>query len=148
MQYISEIAPAQIRGTLLCSYGWGFAIGQLLSSVALQVVNKTDPENYLKAIYSEWVPLGLWMILLVFMPESPWYYARRGNDVKAIKTLQFIHKGVEGYDAEHEYAVMAREIEHEQELKQLQSTTSWLDLFRGTNLVSRCVSIVDGKNQG
>lgn len=121
---------------MLCSYGWGFSIGQLLSSVALQVVNKTDPENYLKAIYSEWVPLGLWIILLVFMPESPWYYARKGQSEKAVKTLNRIYKGVEGYDAEREYAVMIREIEHEQELKEIQSKTAWMDLFRGTDIVS------------
>ena len=136
MQYISELAPAQIRGTLLCSYGWGFSIGQLLSSVALQVVNKTDPTNYLKAIYSEWVPLGLWIILLVFMPESPWYYARKGQAEKAIKTLNRIYKGVDDYDAEREYAVMVREIEQEQELREIQSKTAWMDLFRGVDAVS------------
>ena len=37
--YLSEIAPAQIRGTLTSSYGLGYAMGQLFYSISLQIVN-------------------------------------------------------------------------------------------------------------
>jgi hypothetical protein len=70
------------------------------------------------------------------MPESPWYYARKDQADKAIKTLNHIYKGVEGYDTEREYAVMVKEIENEREMRELSSRTSWLDLFKGVNLVS------------
>jgi hypothetical protein len=70
------------------------------------------------------------------MPESPWYYARKDQAEKAIMTLNHIYKGVEGYDTEREYAVMVKEIENEREMRELSSRTSWLDLFKGVNLVS------------
>jgi hypothetical protein len=74
------------------------------------------------------------------MPETPWYYARKEQADKAIKTLNRIYKGVEDYDAEREYAVMIQEIEHERALKEVASKTSWMDLFRGVHLVSPAIA--------
>lgn len=39
LTYMAEIAPAQIRGTMLSTYGWGYALGQLFAAIALQIVN-------------------------------------------------------------------------------------------------------------
>lgn len=156
IQYIAEIAPAQIRGTLSTSYAWGIALGQLLAAVALQIVavvscvdhvrggleaeliHQTDSTNYKKAIYSEWVPLGSWVILFCFMPETPWFYVRRDNEVKAKQVMARIYRGVEGYDVDREYSVMAAEIERERQEKQEKGwevITAYKDLFMGTNLV-------------
>lgn len=37
-QYVSEVAPAQIRGALLSGYSLAFALGQFASAIALQII--------------------------------------------------------------------------------------------------------------
>jgi hypothetical protein len=132
------------------TYGWGYAIGQLASAIALNVVNtvsynysrhvfllrpQTDPSNYLKAIYSEWVPLGMYAILVVFLPESPRFYARGNQDAKARKTLTRMYGKIDRYDVDREYAVMLMEIQQERRNAELNAQSSWRDLFTGTNTV-------------
>lgn len=76
------------------------------------------------------------MIILVIIPESPRFYARRGNDEAAKKVLQRINGGVEGYDVDREYATLKQEVEDGKQLAVLAKGISFIDLFRGTNLVS------------
>lgn len=40
MSYASEIALPQMRGTVLSSYAFFFALGQLLSAIALDIINR------------------------------------------------------------------------------------------------------------
>ncbi|ODO05600.1 hypothetical protein I350_04658 [Cryptococcus amylolentus CBS 6273] len=106
LTYISEIAPTQVRGTLMSSYGWSYSIGQLLVAIALQIINVTDTYAWKKAIYSEWVFMGLWIIALPFLPESPWFYARNENEKSAKAVMARIYKGVEDYDVDREYTTL------------------------------------------
>ncbi|WWC89878.1 uncharacterized protein L201_004806 [Kwoniella dendrophila CBS 6074] len=98
LTYISEVAPTQLRGALMSTYGWAYALGQLFVAIALNTLNTTKPDNYLNAIYSEFVFLGLWIISLIFLPETPWFYARKEDELKAKKVLSRIYKNVDGYD--------------------------------------------------
>ncbi|WRT67706.1 uncharacterized protein IL334_004678 [Kwoniella shivajii] len=134
LTYISEIAPTQLRGALMSTYGWSYALGQLFVSIALNALNKTDPTNYLKAIYSEFVFLGLWIIALPFLPETPWYYARKEDEVNAKKVMSRIYKGVEGYDTEREYNAMLLEIQEEKEKSHSNSQVALKDIFMGPHL--------------
>lgn len=109
-----------------------YAIGQLISAIDLQVVNVTEPTQYRRAIYSEWVLNGLWMICFIFLPESPWYYARKDRPEPAKKVLRRIYKGIDDFDPEREYITMLRTIEHERAVAQSRST--WAEIFRGPNL--------------
>ncbi|WVQ63618.1 uncharacterized protein L199_001771 [Kwoniella botswanensis] len=134
LSYMNEIAPAQIRGYLLSTYGAAYAVGQLSIAIALQIVDTTDPEGYLKAVYSEWVVLSPWIIMSLLLPESPWHYARQGREDLTKKSLGRIYKGISGYDADREYAVMVMEIEREKEARHTNKQTSWKDILMGPNL--------------
>ncbi|WVW82919.1 hypothetical protein I302_104933 [Kwoniella bestiolae CBS 10118] len=134
LTYISEVAPTQLRGALMSTYGWAYALGQLFVAIALNTLNMTDPENYLKAIYSEFVFLGLWIIALPFLPETPWYYARKEDEVSAKKTLHKIYKGVEGYDIDREYNAMLVEIQEEKQKSHSNSEVALKDIFMGPHL--------------
>ena len=146
--YVSEVAPAQIRGTLLCLYALAYAGGQLVAAIALQIVNvvggsfpsshhsrQTDPQDWLKAIYSEWALHGVWIIGLLIIPETPWYYARKSNADQAKKVLGRIYRGVSDYNVEREYEAMVQEIERERAFANHQAGASYRDMFIGTNLV-------------
>ncbi|ODN95257.1 hypothetical protein L198_04646 [Cryptococcus wingfieldii CBS 7118] len=141
LTYISEIAPTQVRGTLMSSYGWSYSIGQLLVAIALQIIDVTDSYAWKKAIYSEWVFMGLWIIALPFLPESPWFYARNENEKSAKAVMARIYKGVEDYDVDREYTAMQVEIQHEKENAESSSQVAIKDIFRGTNFWRTMASV-------
>lgn len=134
LTYIAEIAPAQIRGFVLSTYGFGFALGQLFAAIALQAVEVSDPENWLKAIYSQWVSMGLWLICVPFIPETPWYYVRKEQGEKAKKVMRRIFKNVEGYEFDYEYNIMVEQIEHERRELTENAGVGWKDIFTGVHL--------------
>lgn len=100
----------------------------------MQQLNQKYPDNYLLAMRILWAPIGLMIIFWIFVPESPWFHARRGDKEKALKAMKQLYGGVKGYDLEEEYGIIARTIEHEREV--LQDAPRYVDVFKGLNLVS------------
>lgn len=84
-----------------------------------------------------WVFLGLAFIVLLFVPESPRFYAVKGQHDKARQAMRRVYRGVHDYDIEHEYGIILQEIEDGKVLTNKQKDMTLLDCFRGTNLVSR-----------
>ena len=117
-------------------------IGSIIVSVMMQQLNQRHPDNYLLAMRILWAPIGLMIICWVIVPESPWFHARRGNKDMAIKSMKQLYGGVQGYDFEEEYGIIARTIEHEREL--LQETPRYVHIFKGLNLVSASVLFKQG----
>ncbi len=100
----------------------------------MQQLNQRHPDNYLLAMRILWAPIGLMIICWMFIPESPWFYARHGKKEKAMKAMRQLYSGVKGYDFEEEYGIIARTIEHEREV--LQDEPKYIHIFKGLNLVS------------
>lgn len=103
----------------------------------MQQLNQKHPDNYLLAMRILWAPIGVMIIVWALVPESPWFHARRGDKDKALKTMRQLYGGVEGYDFEEEYGIIARTIEHEREL--LEDSPRYIHVFKGLNLVSTSV---------
>lgn len=70
-QFISEHAPAKIRGSMIVSYSAWFNVGQLFASIALKVSADYKPLDYLGPIYTQFGLIGPALIITVFLPESP-----------------------------------------------------------------------------
>ena len=45
---------------------------------------------------------GLFIPALFIVPESPWHWAKKGNDVKGKKSLNRIYGYISDFDVEHE----------------------------------------------
>ncbi|KAL1404868.1 hypothetical protein Q8F55_008479 [Vanrija albida] len=135
LTYIPEVAPVQLRGALLCCYALFVALGQLASAIALLVVNRTTPHHWQRAIYSGYVLVGIFLLLLPFIGESPVFYARLERHEDAKKALKRLYGKIDGYDIEHEYAVIRAEIEHERSLRQNENDSVYKEIFMGTNLL-------------
>jgi MFS family permease len=131
--YISEVAPVRIRGGLLMCYSFWWTLGSFLTHVVLQRMNKTHPYNWLIPIYTQWGQIGLMILIYVFLPESPAWLATVGQEEKAKKVLRWLHRGVEGYDVDHQYHLLELAIEHERSVATEQRKESWLAIFRGTD---------------
>lgn len=120
-------------------------IGGIVCSVMMQQLNQKHPDNYLLAMRVIWAPVGLMIVFWLFIPESPWFHARRRNKEKALRCMRQLYGGVKGYDIEEEYGIIARTIEHERSM--LQDEPKYIDVFKGLNLV--CSSFSDPeKNHG
>ena len=90
--YISEIAPAKIRGTLVTLYQLAIVIGiNLVYYINLQIASSGDAQWNLDIgwrimLGSEVIPALIFIILLFFIPESPRWLASKGkiDSAKAI----------------------------------------------------------------
>jgi SP family xylose:H+ symportor-like MFS transporter len=94
--YIAEIAPANVRGKLVSFNQFAIIFGMLVIYFVNYFIAKQGNEEWL--ITEGWrlmflsgaVPAGIFIILLLFVPETPRYLALKGKDEKAIKVLNKI----------------------------------------------------------
>ena len=135
-----EIAPNKIRGGLIIFQAVWSNVGGIIVSVMMQQLNQKHPDDYLLAMRILWAPIGAMILCWAFIPESPWFHARRGNKEGAMKSLKQLYGNVDGYNFEEEYAIIERTIEHEQEM--LAHKPSYADVFRGVNKVSQILEHV------
>lgn len=118
--YIAEVAPSNIRGTLVSWNQFAIIFGQLvvymvnflilgdhtnpvIESIG-QGVNAVAPGSDPWTISTGWrymfgseaIPAGLFAILICFVPETPRYLVMAGCDGKALGVLQKINGAAEG----------------------------------------------------
>ncbi len=109
--YIAEVAPSNIRGTLVSWNQFAIIFGQLVVYFvnfiilgdnanpiieAMKVLNAdeaawTISTGWRYMFGSEAVPAGLFTLLICFVPETPRYLVMAGRDDKALAILQRIN---------------------------------------------------------
>ncbi|KAL2752048.1 hypothetical protein ACRALDRAFT_1083634 [Sodiomyces alcalophilus JCM 7366] len=133
MTYMSEMALPQFRGALLGSFSLFFALGQVFLAIGLKVLEDTDPLNFRRIFYSEFVFFGLWLVPMLYLPESPAWYAAKGRDEDAKESLRRLVGRVDGYDLDHEYAVVKFEVDESARLARTRGS-EWRALAAPVNL--------------
>jgi MFS transporter, SP family, xylose:H+ symportor len=95
--YISEIAPADIRGRLVSINQFAIVFGILLAYFVNWGIAKGQSLEWINSTGWRWmflsgtIPAGFFAFLLFFVPETPRYLALSGRDDKALKVLKKIH---------------------------------------------------------
>ena len=126
--------PKKVRGALVAGYQFCITIGLLLAAcVVYATQNRTDTGAFR-------IPIGIqfiWAIVLggglMFLPDSPRYFVKRGNIEKARSALCRLR----GQPAESEYvqAELSEIIANEEYERQLIPATnwfgSWANCFKG-----------------
>jgi len=122
--YMSEICPKKVRGALVAGYQFCITIGILLAScVDYATKNRTDTGSYRIPISIQFA----WGLILggglLFLPDSPRYFVKRGNIEAARNALQRLR----GQPADSEYiqAEVAEIVANEEYERQLIPVSSW-----------------------
>merc|ERR1712070_818092 len=129
------ICPKKVRGALVAGYQFCITIGLLLAAC----VNYGVKEYQNSAEYR--VPIGLQFIFglvlgggLLFLPDSPRYYVKRGRVEKARKALSSVRG--QPQDSEYVEAELAEIIANEEYERSLIPAGSWINgwmnCFRGS----------------
>ncbi|EEU37366.1 uncharacterized protein NECHADRAFT_86296 [Fusarium vanettenii 77-13-4] len=134
MIYLSETALPQFRGALLGGFSLFFAIGQLFLAIGLKILKDTTPLKFRNIFFSEFVFCGLWLIPMLYLPESPVWYAMHDRPEDAKKSLRRLIGNVEGYDFDHEYAVIKYETDKSVELQKSHADNQWRAFFTWLNI--------------
>ena len=95
--YISEIAPAQIRGRLIAFNQFAIIFGMLVVYFVNWSIAKGQTIEWINQIgwrymfMSEAIPAAIFAVLLIFVPETPRYLAMQGQNDKALTILERIN---------------------------------------------------------
>jgi SP family xylose:H+ symportor-like MFS transporter len=91
--YIAEIAPANVRGKLVSWNQFAIIFGMLVIYFVNLIIARRGNEVWLVTegwrwmFFSGLIPSGLFLILLIFVPETPRYLVMKGKEEKALKVL-------------------------------------------------------------
>ncbi|CAK3833072.1 glucose transporter rco-3 [Lecanosticta acicola] len=122
--YMSEICPRKVRGALVAGYQFCITIGLLLAAcITYATENRTDTGSYR-------IPIGiqfLWGLILggglLFLPDSPRYFVKRGRVEQARASLARL-RGQPG-DSEYIEAELAEIVANEEYERSVIPAGSW-----------------------
>jgi len=92
--YIAEIAPADKRGTLVSLNQFAIILGMLIIYFVNFNIARRGDATWLHTIgwrqmfASEIIPAGIFLVALMFVPETPRYLVMRGREEKALNVLR------------------------------------------------------------
>ncbi|PHH79581.1 hypothetical protein CDD82_2302 [Ophiocordyceps australis] len=133
--YMSEICPRKVRGALVAGYQFCITIGLLLAScVVYATQNLTTTAAYR-------IPIAIqfpWALILggglMFLPDSPRYFVKKGQIQRAVNALARVRGQPE--DSEYVQGEMAEIIANEEYERSLVPDTtwfgSWANCFKGS----------------
>lgn len=115
--YITELAPAQIRGRLVSYYQLAIVIGILVIFFVNTLIQGMGDEawnveygwRYMMA--SGLVPAVLFMVALFFVPESPRWLVKEGREEEALRIFSSINSEAKATEILEEVKPMLHEVQ-------------------------------------
>lgn len=122
--YMSEICPKRVRGALVAGYQFCITIGILLAScVVYGTEHRPNDSSYRIPIGIQFVWAAILGFGLLFLPDSPRYFVKKGRLDDAIKSLCRLRG--QPRDSEYIEAELAEIVANEEYERSLIPSTSW-----------------------
>ncbi|KAH6950958.1 general substrate transporter [Fusarium avenaceum] len=129
--WVSEIAPLPMRGIALSTYAIMLNLGLLLAiSATFSRISIMNDSAFRVVFAAAWTFPALLALGLPFMPESPYWLTLKDKHDEARRALIRLSANCDGIDAR--LVQIQHSIETERRLAA--QKTSYVELFRGTNL--------------
>lgn len=132
--YMAEIAPRQIRGSVVSAYQFFVTIGLMLASVVTYTTQHFDNRvSYRLPIGIQFIWAGILLLGLLFLPETPRYFVKKGRLDKAAHSLARLRGQPEQSEyVRTELAEIVANFQHEVEIMPKGGyLSSWANCFRG-----------------
>lgn len=81
---------------------------------------KERPLTWLTPVYTQWVQIGIMIIIFAFLPESPAWCATHHDSKQAKKELVKLNRGVKDYNLDQQYKLLVLTVEHEKQIAEEQ----------------------------
>ncbi|CEJ79814.1 Putative General substrate transporter [[Torrubiella] hemipterigena] len=138
--YMSEICPRKVRGALVSGYQFCITIGIMLASIVVYATKERPDTGAYR------IPIAIqfpWALILggglLFLPDSPRYFVKKGRIQEAVKSIARLRGQPESSEyVQAEVAEIVANEEYERAL--IPSTTwfgSWANCFKGSLWVSK-----------
>ena len=136
--YVSEIAPQRLRGVLTASVPIAFSCASLVVSIIVKCTGEKESRwAYRSTFVSQYGFAGVAVIILPFMPESPWFFSAAGKNQKAIDAL--ISLSYNEAEAKEQLQVMLRTLANS---KDETAGATYLECFRKSNLRRTIITVM------
>lgn len=138
--YASEVCPLALRGVLTACVNLAFVIGQFIAQgCAAGVETRLDEWAYKIPFAIQWVWPFVLLAGLPFAPESPYWLVRQNRKEDARAALTKLSSSKHSPDVDQVLVMIEQTNLLEQELE---STTTYMDCFKGVNLKRTEISIM------
>jgi len=132
--YMSEICPSKVRGAIVAGYQFCITVGIMLASIVVYATEKREDTGSYRIPIAIQFPWGLILgIGLMFLPDSPRYFVKRGKIDKATDALVRLRsQPAESVYVQGELNEIIANEEYERAL--IPSTSfigSWMECFKG-----------------
>ncbi|KAH7033653.1 alpha glucoside transporter [Microdochium trichocladiopsis] len=136
--YIGEIAPLALRGVFTVGVGVAYGIGPLLAFIVINYTGTADNAWAYRTVFAtQFGFAGVATLLWPFMPESPWWLARKNRRDATIKALGRL--GYTGDEGIKKLALIEKTLD---EVRAETEGTTYMECFRGSNLRRTLISIM------
>ena len=88
--YITEISPANIRGRLVALNQLAIVVGILCSYLSNWTLLDTGINNWRFMLATESIPSVIFLFGLIFVPESPRWLMKKGDEKGALRILNIV----------------------------------------------------------
>ncbi|CEO60091.1 hypothetical protein PMG11_04734 [Penicillium brasilianum] len=129
--YISEVAPAELKGPLLGAYLLSMVCGQIIAVAGINArIMIFTRIGYRLLLAIEAVPTGVAALTPFFIPESPHYFVKKGDLTKATAAYTRLLSKEEAQPAVYSLTCA---LEHERDIPGSAEAPTFQECFRGAN---------------